>query len=131
MIYSECLQRRFINIPGSREFYSEKDDCTVRAMAAAYGITYAESHELCKKFGREDRQGFHIQAKLTENLWRAGKLKVIPATDFKVKDISYQKDKTYLIIVQGHIFCIDRGCQANDDLDNSAKKIIRLFEVIK
>jgi hypothetical protein len=38
--------------------FVEKNDCTVRAIAATAGMTYLQAHELLKHFGRRDKRKF-------------------------------------------------------------------------
>lgn len=103
----------------------ETNDCTVWAIKHAYDIPYEKAHDICARYGREPRQGFHIQAQLLNKLG----LKILPwFTDRKVKDISFDPTKTYLVLVKGHIFCVKLG-RIMDTLDNSEMKTIRVFEV--
>lgn len=106
----------------------ERNDCTVRAIAGAFDLSYEDAHEICKKYGRKDGQGFHIQAKLMSHLSKLYKIEVLDwAFDKRVRDVAFYQS-TCLVIVPGHIFCVKNG--KNLDLINSSEsKIIRLYKV--
>jgi len=42
----------------------ETRDCTVRALAHTFGVTYTEAHKACAKAGRPLRRGFWVQRAL-------------------------------------------------------------------
>lgn len=49
---------------GSRapEFFNEKDDCAVRAIANACGVSYMKAHKACADHGRAKRSGMFVDA---------------------------------------------------------------------
>jgi hypothetical protein len=47
----------------------DKNDCTVRAIAHARCIPYAEAHEALRKAGRQNGKGFDIYYYLTRQPW--------------------------------------------------------------
>lgn len=46
--------------PDSSRALTERGDCTVRAIARAFNVSYNTAHEWLKKAGRKDRSGFHM-----------------------------------------------------------------------
>lgn len=44
---------------GDRLLMNEKNDCTVRSLAACLGLPYLRAHEIAKSYGRKAGQGMH------------------------------------------------------------------------
>ena len=56
---------------GVERFDNEANDCTVRALANAYGMPYKLAHKIMAKQGRQSKSGLH-PAKTHEALTRMG-----------------------------------------------------------
>ena len=113
---------------------SETNDCTVRALADAYAVSYETAHTICKRHGRVDGNGFYIQSSVLPKL----NLTLIEsAINMRVSSLFATLDSTkvYLCLVAGHIFCIRNGdpVECKDAIlwlrQFGHKKVIRLFEV--
>jgi len=111
---------------------NESNDCTVVALSQAFDIPYENVHELCKKFGRKDGQGFHIQAKLLGHLkdkltirptWFGFSLRVF----LKVMNDN-KVEHTFIILVKGHMLCVKNGKRMDGGTDNNVR-IERCFLV--
>ena len=114
----------------SEQFLAERNDCTVVAISQAFNIPYENAHNLCKAFGRENGNGFHVDAKLLGMM--KNRLMILPQytghqVRFTLKHTS--ADATYIVLVPGHMFCVKNN-QCQDGLDNSHKTIRRIFKVI-
>jgi len=108
--------------------YTETNDCTVRAISQAFNITYEASHALCKAYGRVDRAGFHVDAKLLGAM--RDRLFILDQYTGKVvSSVLKLIDPlgTYICLVDGHMFCI-RNQKSLDGFDNSRKRIRRIFK---
>lgn len=46
---------------GDRFLMNEKNDCTVRSLAACLGLPYLRAHEMAKSYGRRARQGMNLR----------------------------------------------------------------------
>ena len=118
---------------------NETDDCSVRAIAEAFDISYRESRSLLKTWGRLDRDGMSLS--LMAKGWKkdfpgsVGPLiqtsKFINAHGF-VKEIAVD-GVTYLILAVNHIFVIEEGrfCQwlVKGNMDDHKKTILGYVEV--
>lgn len=98
----------------SQTFPHETNDCTVKALAAATGVSYLTAHDLLAKRGRKIGKGFNslvmieeIQ-KLGKEVKDVGSL-IIPHTK-TVRAFGARNYKgTYLIRTKGHILCSKNG----------------------
>jgi hypothetical protein len=72
---------------GGREqagFQNEWNDCSVRALAIAAGITYGQAHDLLKAQGRKDRKGARVYM-----------IRAAAASTAKVEDVLVRQPKTH------------------------------------
>lgn len=92
---------------------SEQNDCTVRATARAYEITYEAAHQLMTISGRQLREGhsdFRYWAQnqpITEFLTFSEPL---PLRHF----LTQHPVGTWLVVMVGHAFCVRNGEVLND-----------------
>lgn len=101
---------KYIEHDGGRLGFApnEKLDCTVRAVALASGIPYAEAHALCKAYGRKDghkMKGFEFFMKTTfPQVRRAGDCGITLG-----RWVAAHSQGTYLLKVRGHVVTVIDG----------------------
>jgi hypothetical protein len=91
----------------------ELNDCTVRALANATGLTYESSHELLAESGRKQYKGHYIHtlydAIVSKGVWvkdcAAGKVSTITVARF----ISENPTGSYICLIRGHVFAVVDG----------------------
>lgn len=126
----------------SKEF-NEDNDCTVKAVAAAANISYADSHALLKRNGRKSRTGmYHWQyvsavkndlgREVVEMHWVDLKnlAKTIGCKNLTMNNVMkvLDKNKNYLVNMRGHVAGVHKGEMA--DWSNGRKfKVISIVEV--
>lgn len=95
-------------------FPHERNDCAVKAFAAAAGIKYAEAHAILAQRGRKIGQGFRSEIlleelqKLNKNIKEVTSL-VTPHTKTVRAFGARNYRGTYLIRTTGHILCSKNG----------------------
>src|SRR5512143_1491954 len=55
----------FVKVERLDGFSHESNDCTVRALASACGLSYADAHLIAKEMGREVGKGFWMEKLFT------------------------------------------------------------------
>ena len=58
----------FVKIDRVDGFSHESNDCTVRALASACGISYADAHQIAQGMGRKSGEGFKME-QLLQSPW--------------------------------------------------------------
>lgn len=100
---------------GNRElpYLNERNDCVVRAFATALDIPYYQAHDLCKKYGREDRRRtdtyvvlsvlkhFHLHLNCTQPVPCN-----MPTLNQFIKE---HPAGVYLVHKRGHLFTLKNG----------------------
>jgi len=98
----------------NRLFPHEKNDCTVKALAAAASIDYPIAHNMLRVRGRKHGHGFQTSI-VIEELTKLGKsvkdvtLLVVPHTKTVRAFGARNYRGTYLIRTKGHILCSKNG----------------------
>lgn len=99
----------------------ESQDCTVCALSFVFNISYENAHSLCRAYGRQNGQGFHIQSALLNHL--KNYLTLLPnLIGESWKNVKFDSEKTYLILVKGHIYGIKNG-QTSDNLKSRPRQV--------
>jgi len=127
---------------------NENNDCAVVAVAIVCGVSYDVAHAELKRCGRKDRQGTYnsITQQAVKNLGK--ELKFIPSHEFirtypgvhsKLRHVtthhprrfpkSFDKSKTYLWSVRGHILAVKDGTVIDWSI-NKAKHVYSIYEVV-
>lgn len=125
----------------------EKNDCSVKAIAAVTGISYEEAIALAAKFGRKARHGMQTPA-INEAIISIGfkVTKVDPKTFISrynrknIKNVStfhperfpevWKDGKTYLFYVKGHVAAIIDGVN-HDWTEGKSKHAKHIYLVEK
>ena len=125
----------------SAGFTKETNDCAVRAMANAFGISYEKAHAAMKANGRQDRKGTYnltihntitqehggkkaIQMNHIGKGWE-GKRQVTIGTFCK-----YHTKGSFYCIVKGHAFAIVDGVVQDAFKNKAGKRIYRAYEIV-
>jgi hypothetical protein len=98
----------------------ESSDCTVRAYAEAFDISYQDSHKKLSEFGRQMRQGIvfeHFMFKYHPDI------KPYPRPHMTVGVFvhMFTKGTTWILKVRGHVFCVKDRVIFDSLSDESAK----------
>ena len=123
---------------------NESNDCSVRCLASATGVTYEEAYEYCKKyFKREDRdgaEGFIKTLDIREGLPFLGNCtykrfgKYCFHNRISIKDfVDKHYFGTYMICIENHVFTISNGIIVGN-IEDSIKvdrEIIYVYKIIK
>lgn len=136
-------------VKSSKVYNGETDDCTVFAIANAFGLDYDTAHqEVSKRFDRHPRAGVPAR-KLIEGLKEGttinGKTIVerrVPKTTYKVYGeevvrnvrlgsfVRENPQGTYLILLRGHILVAKEGTVLDNLINTTDKSIVRfVFKV--
>jgi len=51
-------------------FSFERNDCVVIALAIAFGVSYEHAHDICRLFGRKNKEGIHFEYLILDALKR-------------------------------------------------------------
>ena len=89
---------------------NETNDCTVKAVAIATGISYERVHEAFKKVGRKDREGcstWKVEIAMTNLGFKAEKLKEWKGKTAKTLDLP-RKDN-YIVFTCNHALAVKFG----------------------
>jgi hypothetical protein len=101
---------KYIEHDGGRLGYApnEKLDCTVRAVALAAGMPYAEAHALCKAHGRKDghrmKNFVTFMKKTFPQVRRAGDCGITLG-----RWVTAHRHGIYLLRVRGHVVVVVDG----------------------
>ncbi len=126
---------------------NETNDCAVVAVAIVCGVSYDVAHEELSRQGRKHRKGTYFsqtQAAI-KNLGK--QLRFVPSQDFirtypgvhaKLKHVTthhprrfakcFDKSKTYLFQVPGHILAVKEGVVVDWSI-NKSKQVHSIYEV--
>jgi hypothetical protein len=111
-------------------FTQEKNDCTVRAVAIACEVSYADAHEELRQRGRKDGKGFAMTPSFKANPVVCGK-RLVKAFDFidnQGKCICLVTARRmfprgrYIVRKSGHAFALIDG--VDHDLSGNSKWIM-------
>jgi hypothetical protein len=125
----------------------ERNDCSVVAVAAVCGVSYADAHAALAKRGRKHKRGVYnsiiIDAVLgfSKTLERIDPKSIIssyPGIHKTLQNVtthhprrfpgSFNPSKCYLLFIKGHVLAV-MGGEVNDWTINKAKRVIAIYEV--
>jgi hypothetical protein len=90
-----------------RSIVTEHNDCTVRAYASAFNLTYAESHAILKACGRRNRRGFHLNSFMKS---MHSEIKPIRPRQTIYSFINSTGSKgTWIVWIRRHVFAVRDG----------------------
>ena len=128
------------NYVESKIAQSEKNDCVVRAFAAACDWDYDKAHKFVKKeFLRPDKKGtpkfMFTMKRLVNEGRKLGRKSIKPISDSSIKTVGqfvkwYDKG-TYIIVVSRHAFTIKDGEVVGGNCNDATKLRCRLLGVWK
>ena len=121
-------------------FTNETNDCAVRAMANAFGISYERAHAAMKAAGRKDRKGTYnltIHNTITQEYdgKKAVQLNHI-GTGKDQRQVSigtfckYRTTGSYYCIVRGHAFAVVNGVVQDAFKNKAGRRIYRAYEIV-
>lgn len=128
--------------------FGENKDCSVKAVALAAGVTYAEAHAAMKAQGRKDRKGAYNDQinKAVESFGKKlvrinlrSKIDQYPGVHKNLRNVTtfhparfpkaWEDNKTYIAYISGHVLTIING-KTVDWTASRAKQIYAMYEVI-
>lgn len=136
----------FAAMHGESVAREERNDCTVKALAAACGISYDVAHEALARSGRKPRRGsflvarhFHMFGKNLLPVDPRNKINQYPKAHRKLKHVTsyhprrfpnvWKDGKTYIARSHRHVFAIIDGV-THDWSHCRALRVVQLFEVV-
>lgn len=140
------MSNLFVEMHCQATVQREDNDCTVKALAAACGISYDVAHEALARAGRKPRRGsflvarhFHMFGKNLLPVDPRNKINQYPKAHRKLKHVTsyhprrfpkvWTDGKTYIARSRGHVFAIINGV-THDWSHGSALRVRQLFEVV-
>lgn len=116
-----------------RDVLSEKNDCSVIALAVAIDVSYDEAHELCKRMGRKHARRFWFQ-RMTHMLPEKIRLrfKFITRSECNLnvqRFIEKYPTGTYYVLTNTHAFVI-KDSTVYDWCKKPLRRIKCAFEII-
>lgn len=143
--YSEVYQQ----LASKASHMGEENDCTVKALALATGISYEEAHADLAARGRVKGEGFNnlaLRIAITErdmDLVRVDPYSIIDQYPGRHSTKLYitthhparfpqvwQNGKKYLMFTSGHVLVIDNGVTLDWSIKNSLR-CFDLYEIVK
>jgi hypothetical protein len=113
---------------------SEKNDCTVRAMAIATETTYLKAYAKLAAAGRKHNRGFHVYKLLKTNTIHFNhcfeKLKFRKAITLNKFLIRYPQG-TYYVQKSGHVFVVRDGMVLDTYRPGAYSRIVKAWKVTK
>lgn len=127
----------------------EDNDCSVRALSNATGMSYQEAHETLKKAGRQDRKSCLNQ--IWEKVYLDAGLKleaIFGTTKSALRKKSHNPTtshykgigignlipqlnprKTYVIQVKDHVFCVKNGKVLDSHPQPAGTRVVSLYSM--
>lgn len=119
----------FVKTSGGKEeagYGTEDKDCSVRAWAIAKNIPYAQAHAEFKAAGRPDSGGTSVSTSIavmgapTKSFLRHERPTVR-------KLMLIAQDKTVIVHIEKHAFCVKKGSQMDLWVNNAGKSVHRYW----
>jgi hypothetical protein len=111
---------------------SEKNDCTVRAMAIATETSYTKAYLKLATAGRKHNRGFHVYKLLKTNTvhfnYRFEKLKFRRAITLH-KFLKRYPQGTYYVQKSGHVFVVRDGAVLDNFRPGAYTRIVKAWKV--
>ena len=129
---------------GSRapEFFEEKNDCAVRAIANACGVSYMKAHKICAEWGRAKRESMPVDD-FDGALKSTGKVKHV--TSFKKdcfvigklsekgvtlgKFVKENDTGTWVVMLCDHLLVVEAGNIIDSGFTNSRSPVYYAWKV--
>ena len=131
-IPSQIIKQRKAYLRKNKLTQTEKNDCTVIALAVVTGATYGEAHETMRRCGRKVGRGYPLRHVLDRALARhnceATGLAHHKGMGKTTKGINLPRDHRYLVFVRGHVLAVQYGL-VKDWTDDRAKRIRAIYKV--
>jgi hypothetical protein len=98
--------------------FVEKNDCCVRAIAVSTGLSYSESHELLKHYGRRDRRKFKFVNWICSMRDINGRVPVPVTVSIGAKTtgqfLKMKVSGRFIVRTRGHVFAVIDGVIHDD-----------------
>jgi len=139
---------KFVALVSEAVANNEKNDCAVKALAIAAGVSYEVAHATCAAFGRKERHGIRT-SNVVPALESLGKKAVrvtqrsfierYPASHQVLRSVTthhpdrfhdvWADGKTYLVFTRGHVLAVVNGVN-HDHTRGTARRATEIFEVV-
>lgn len=113
----------------SKEGFSEKKDCTVRALSIVSGTSYAAAHEFLRSKGRKSGRGFAFTTLICSK-YDGKVIRALPKPHCTVGSyVKAHATGNYVIRVNGHVLAVKDGViYDNVKLEKSIRRHVqRIF----
>jgi hypothetical protein len=126
------LMQQYKDLDTQRERYRETNDCTVKAQAAAFNISYGKAHRQMAKAGRRNRQGANILVMSKAVALQTGEemkevLKVFLKPPKRVTIGRFCKENpkgTFIITSASHAMCVRDGVLIDWTAEGPQRRIV-------
>lgn len=115
-----------------REGFSERNDCTVRAVSAACNASYASAHSLLAAAGRKPRRGMYFQQYMANQTELLGCKVTRVATGRPTLEQAlyrYMADGRYIVVKRGHAFAVIDGVVIDTAAVGSRSRVLAIWRV--
>ena len=102
---------------------SEKNDCSVRALANITGMLYSDCHAVTERLGRKFGCSMDARNLASACLRLGGKIKLIE----RLKDSRLNNGK-FIIVQEGHCFAMIDGKIVDTQPNDLDKQVLGIFE---
>lgn len=139
----------FLGVQQASFAFNEANDCTVRALAIAAGVPYADAHATLQQLGRNNGRGVYFNSIMNEAFKRHGcrltrvnmldTIATYPGVHSKLKSLTtHHPDRfkaqwpagTFIMFTSGHVLAIKDGVN-HDWTRGRAKRAVSLWRVEK
>lgn len=110
------------------------NDCTVRALAHIFDITYDESHDIMEELGRKQKKGFRLKPYMMGLKLAGHKFKSVPfrpmGRNMNLKAFAdMNKEGSFLVFTRGHVQTLVQG-KYHDHSFKPKDEILGAYELI-
>ena len=102
---------------------SEKNDCSVRALANVTGMLYSDCHSIMKELGRKDKEMMDTRMAAAGMLRAGGKLFIVES----LEDIRLNHGN-YVVFQSGHCFTLIDGQVVDTIKPDMGAKLLGVFK---
>ncbi|REK56911.1 MAG: hypothetical protein DWQ49_09390 [Bacteroidetes bacterium] len=130
------MNEKFLRLKEAGKNYNERNDCAVKAVAAACDLTYEQAHNLLRSYGRKSGSGTSFDSIIRPAVASVGfdLLRFYaPSAINTMRKILYgvNHSDTYFVLTTNyrHIVCVKRG-EVIDFTEGRRHRIHHIFELV-
>lgn len=121
----------------------ETNDCTVKTLAHATGISYTEAHNICASYGRKPRRAhkdwFRMMLEISRGLEHSlahlkfQRVSYVGTRDCSTLEAFVEKHPhgTFILDIRNHVFAVKDGKVYDAFLPQSRSRLIQAWQVVR